>query len=130
MVDVTQLTRIEEALRACDEQLRSAPPSPAVRELRVRQGALARVVRGWAHVPPHDAQVAAMLECALELRALVGRMAARRSTRPPGRGQHARPLHARTTRPPPRREAAVRTTRPPPPASRSDAPPSSGGARD
>jgi hypothetical protein len=136
--DVTQRTVIEDTLRAIDERLRSTAPSPAVRELRVRHGSLHRVVRGWLHVPPHDAQVAAMLECVLELRGQVFRACpaapgtdvppARRSTRPVPRAPaaaRASASQARTTRPPPRRDASMRTTRPPPLPRGSDVPPSS-----
>jgi hypothetical protein len=123
MAVVADITRraIDEALAEAEERLRIATPSPAVRELRVRLGTLSRVVRGWDHVPPHDAQIAAMLECALDLRAVVERAceprepaaSARRASRPP-RTPSARPATARTTRPPPRRDASMRTTRPPP----------------
>jgi hypothetical protein len=128
--DVTRRGVIEDALEEIDEALRSGPPGPAIRELRVRQGALFRVVRGWIHLPPHDAQIAAMLECVLELRAQVLRVSVpsrdppvivRRGSRPPPRSAAARASasQARTTKPPPRRDASMRTTRPPP------APPSS-----
>jgi hypothetical protein len=119
-----------------DERLRASVPGAAVRELRVRHGSLHRVVRGWIHVPPHDAQIAAMLECVLELRGQVARACAppspppkvRRSTRPPPRNSaaaRASATQARTTRPPPRRDASMRTTRPPPVPRPSDVPPSS-----
>jgi len=108
---------IEQYIEELDGRLRAAPPSPAVRELRVRHSTLARVVRSWVHQPPHDAQIAAMLECVLELRTLVQRSCpppapdapvARRTSRPPAR--------YKTTRPPPKRET-TRTTRPPPKSS-------------
>ncbi|HEY3817008.1 MAG TPA: hypothetical protein VGL81_07555 [Polyangiaceae bacterium] len=138
MPDVTQRTVIEETLIEIDERLRTSLPSPAVRELRVRHGSLNRVVRGWLHVPPHDAQISAMLECVLELRGQVARACApafsgepsapaRRSTRPAPRSAanaRASATQARTTRPPPRRDASMRTTRPPPVARSSDVPPS------
>ena len=136
--DVTQRTVIEEALVEIDDALRSAAPGAAVRELRVRHGALHRVVRGWVHLPPHDAQIAAMLECVLELRGQVVKASPparevsamlRKSTRPPPRtsaAARASATQARTTRPPPRRDASMRTTRPPPLARRSsEVPPSS-----
>ena len=136
--DVTQRTVIEEALVEIDEALRAGAPSAAIRELRVRHGALHRVVRGWTHAPPHDAQIAAMLECVLELRGQVVRASpparevsamVRKSTRPPPRSSaaaRASASQARTTRPPPRRDASMRTTRPPPvPRRASDGPPSS-----
>jgi len=136
--DVTQRTLIADTLLEIDERLRTSQPSPAVRELRMRHGSLNRVVRGWLHVPPHDAQIAAMLECVLELRGQVARTcaspfgveasaAARRSTRPPARSPataRASATQQRTTRPPPRRDPSMRTTRPPPVARSSDVPPS------
>ncbi|MGD0524138.1 MAG: hypothetical protein ABSE49_03275 [Polyangiaceae bacterium] len=139
MPDVTQRTMIEDVLAEIDERLRRSNPGAAVRELRVRHGSLYRVVRGWIHVPPHDAQIAAMLECVLELRGQVLRAcgpttpgepspAVRRSTRPPPRSAaaaRASAAQARTTRPPPRRDASARTTRPPPVLRPSDVPPSS-----
>lgn len=137
MPDVTQRTLIEDTLIEIDEHLRTSVPSPAARELRVRHASLYRVVRGWIHVPPHDAQIAAMLECVLELRGQVARACAppfsgeasalvRRSSRPPPRSASAARASAsqsRTTRPAPRRDASMRTTRPP--ARPSEAPPSS-----
>ncbi|HEX8796412.1 MAG TPA: hypothetical protein VF765_35920 [Polyangiaceae bacterium] len=114
MADVTQRSVIEQHIEELDTWLRAATPSPAVRELRVRHMTLARVVRAWVHQPPHDAQIAAMLECVLELRTQVQRScpppppdapAPRHASRPPAR--------YRTTRPPPRRDG-IRTTRPPP----------------
>jgi hypothetical protein len=136
--DVTQRTVIEDALTEIDERLRTSAPSPAVRELRVRHGSLHRVVRGWIHAPPHDAQIAAMLECVLELRGQMARACAaplageassmvRWTTRPPPRSAaaaRASATQARTTRPPPRRDASSRTTRPPAAARAPDAPPS------
>jgi hypothetical protein len=127
--EVTQRTVIEQALDEVDAALRSASPSPAVRELRVRHLMLRRVVQGWAHAVPHDPQIAAMLECALDLQGQVLRVCAaspappavapRIPSRPPSlraipaRPLPARPTHAMTTRPPPRRDAQMRTTRPP-----------------
>jgi hypothetical protein len=132
VADVTRRTQIDEALAEADAHLCAAIPGPAVRELRVRLGMLTRVVRGWVNVAPHDAQVAAMLECALDLLAMVQRACplaeaappSRRSSRPASRPQSLRPAHARTTRPAPRREASLRTTRPPPRRA-PDGPPSS-----
>src|SRR5579883_1489045 len=128
MAGLDQLPAIEQVLTETEALLRAATPSPAVRELRVRQGMLLRVVRGWIHIPPHDAQIAAMLECVLDLRASVVRTCAatdgslasvaRRTTRPAMARVTARPAQTRTTRPPPRREA-TRTTRPPPRRERS-----------
>lgn len=115
MADVTQRSLIEQHIDELDGWLRAATPSPAVRELRVRHSALARVVRGWVHVPPHEAQIAAMLECVLELRAQVVRSCPRPPPDAPGprrRTSHP-PARFKTTRPPPARET-TRTTRPPP----------------
>jgi hypothetical protein len=124
------MARIDRTLLEIDEALRSAPPGPAARELRVRLGGLSRVVRGWVHVPPHDTQVSAMLECVLELRGQVARacgavspVVSRRSSRPP----KALVPAVRTTRPPPRRDTSTRTTRPPPTKGGSQGPPSSRG---
>ena len=108
VLGVTQRKVIEDDLLEIDARLRAAAPGPALRELRVRHGALSRVVMSWSNVGPHDAQIAAMLECVLELRTLVLRAC--------GPGEAGKSMQVRTTRPPPRRAAAAaaRTTRPPP----------------
>ena len=69
MADVTPRAVIEETLEEIDARLREGAPGAAMREVRVRHDGLSRVVRRWVHVPPHSAQVSAMLECVLELRA-------------------------------------------------------------
>jgi hypothetical protein len=122
--DVLARTVIDDALNEIEALLRGVPPSPAIRELRVRHAGLSRVVRGWVHVPAHEAQLAAMLDCVLELHSQVLRASVLRD--PPSRlsGTHPSAPHIRTTRPPPRRDPSMRTTRPPP-ACLSDAPPSS-----
>jgi hypothetical protein len=128
--DNPMLAAVEFALFECGEWLRSATPSPSVREFRLRHGALVRVVGGWHAHPPHAAQVAAMLECAQELHAVVARArrsssfeASRVGSRPPARKSTAmkRPVQP-TSRPPARRDPKTLTTRPPPK-------PAPGGAR-
>jgi hypothetical protein len=87
VADPRQLALIDETLGECEGILRGVVASPASRELRVRHATLQRVVRGWVHIPPHDAQLAAMLECVLELRGQVGRLTPARvmmgAARPP-----------------------------------------------
>ena len=126
---------IEQAIAELDEILRAAPSGPAVRELRVRHGALARVVRSWGHPGPHAAQLGAMQECMIELRSAVHKACPPRlrgassptvpspQTRPTARSLPAK--HMKTTRPPPRRASANRSTRPPPRKAGSGTPPSS-----
>jgi hypothetical protein len=126
---------VEQTILEIDELLRAAPPGAAVRELRVRHGALARVVRGWSVAGPHAAQLGAMQECLLELRAAVlkacpARPQARGASHPPHPALRptARALpakHMKTTRPPPRRVSASRSTRPPARRSQGSVPPSS-----
>ena len=121
---------IETTLAELDEVLRAASPGVAVRELRVRHAALARVVRGWALAEPYTAQLAAMRECVAELRDAVKkacpqgpREAAAGSggaSRPPARPtRRAIPVKSpmKSSGPPPRRSsggAGLTTTRPPP----------------
>jgi len=119
---------IEEAIAEIDEILRTAAPSPAVRELRVRHGSLARVVHGWGDTGPHAAQLTAMQECMVELRVAVlkacpprPRETAAAPAAPAAPAPQARPTaralpvrHMKTTRPPPRRASKNRSTRPPP----------------
>jgi hypothetical protein len=125
----SKLAAVELTLDECGELLAAAAPSPAVRELRVRHGALARVVAGWRVMPPHSAQLAAMLECALDLRGMVVRACTLPPTRDPttlpGIGPASRPPSRssswprrtasaqRSTLPPPR-DMAMATTKPPP----------------
>ena len=118
---------ISDHLAEIGMRLRASTAGPALRELRVRHGALARVVSSWDHVPPHDAQIAAMLECVLELRGLVLRSCEPAETlRPAGAKAGVRSAQVRTTRPPPRKAAAAMTTRPPPARrAQGSAPPSS-----
>jgi hypothetical protein len=131
MVDDSKQAAIELVLLECDEWLRGLPPSPAVRELRVRVGTLARVVSGWQVHTPHAAQLVAMLECALEIRNLVARACAPAvaDTLPPGAPVDPPVSQARSRPPavrstvwprrglrssrPPSRDAASRSTRPP-----------------
>jgi len=115
---------IEQAIAELDEILRAASSGPAVRELRVRHGALARVVRSWGKPGPHAAQLGAMQECILELRTAVLKACPGRprgASSPTVPSPQARPTarspqvkHMKTTRPPPRRASANRSTRPPP----------------
>jgi hypothetical protein len=116
MIDPSKLAAVELTLDDCGELLDAAAPSPAVRELRVRHGALARVVGGWRVMPPHAAQLAAMLECALELRGMVVRACTLPPTRDPttlpGIGPPSRPPARSSSRP--RRTSAQRSTLPPP----------------
>jgi hypothetical protein len=128
MIDPSKLAGVELTLDECHELLAAAAPSPAVRELRVRHAALARVVGGWRVMPPHSAQLAAMLECALELRGLVVRACAQPSAREPttlpGIGPTSRPPPRSSSWPrrtsaqgatrPPARDMSMKTTRPPP----------------
>jgi hypothetical protein len=128
MIDPSKLAAVELTLDDCSELLADAAPSPAVRELRVRHGALARVVRGWRVMPPHAAQLAAMLECALELRGMVVRACTpptRDPTTLPGIGPTSRPPARSSSRPrrpmsaqrstlPPPRDMSMPTTKPPP----------------
>jgi len=112
---------IEATIAELDDVLQGASPSVAVRELRVRHGALARVVRGWGKLGPHDAQLAAMLECVIELRDAVKKTcpprprdtaaAVAKAARPTARVLAARAY--KTTKPPPRRPA-IKSTKPPP----------------
>jgi hypothetical protein len=132
MIDDSKLVAVELTLLECAEWLRGVAPGPAVRELRVRLVALSRVVSGWRVNPPHSAQMVAMLECALELRALVARVcvpgapdtmpspppdppppSAQPRSRSSGGRSASRPRRVtlRTARPPGR--DAGRTTRPP-----------------
>jgi hypothetical protein len=67
MLDAKHLQQIDETLFESGDWLRAASPGPAVRELRVRHGALVRVVGSWKTAPPHPDQLAAMLECVSEL---------------------------------------------------------------
>jgi hypothetical protein len=123
--DVLARTVIDDALNEIEALLRGVPTSPAIRELRVRHGGLSRVVRGWMQVPAHESQIAAMLDCVLELHGQVLRTCALgHPTSPSPSRTHPSALHIRTTRPPPRRDPSMRTTRPPP-ARHSDTPPSS-----
>jgi hypothetical protein len=135
-MDPSKLAAVELTLNECRDLLAAAPPGPAVRELRVRHGALARVTGGWRVNPPHPAQLAAMLECTMDLRAMVVRvcklpppgepttlpgLGPRHSSRPPPRSSswpRRVPGAQRSTRPPPR-DMSTRTTRPPPPRRRS-----------
>jgi hypothetical protein len=126
---------IEQAIAELDEILREAPSGPAVRELRVRHGALARVVRSWGQPGPHAAQLGAMQECMIELRGAVLKACPVRprgassptvpapKTRPTARSPQVKQM--KTTRPPPRRASASRSTRPPARSTGSGAPPSS-----
>jgi hypothetical protein len=127
VADLQQRQIIEQTILDLDEILRAAPPSPAVRELRVRHGALARVVRGWSDAGPHAAQLGAMQECVLELRAAVLKACPPRqphqALRPTARALPAK--HMKTTRPPPRRVNASRSTRPPARPAPGSVPPSS-----
>jgi len=135
VADPPQRKVIEDTIVEIDEVLRAAAASPAVRELRVRHGALARVVRTWGHPGPHAAQLGAMMECVLELRAAVLKACPARAREASGHGASrppARPTaralpvkHMKTTRPPPRRSAANRSTRPPARAGVGSVPPSS-----
>jgi hypothetical protein len=138
LADPHQRKVIEDTILEIDEVLRAAAASPAVRELRVRHGALARVVRAWGPVgsaAPHAAQLGAMMECVLELRAAALKACPQRAreagghggSRPPARPTaRALPVkHMKTTRPPPRRSAANRSTRPPARARAGSVPPSS-----
>jgi hypothetical protein len=100
-----QLTAMEEMLVVCGERLRFAAPNAAVRELRVRYWALARVVRRWFFSPPHAAQIAAMLECVLELNSRVQQECGCEGRVAVPRAADHRPLHTRTTRPPPPRSS-------------------------
>jgi hypothetical protein len=131
MIDESKLAAVELTLLECGEWLRGVPPGPAVRELRVRLGALTRVVSSWRIHPPHAAQLVAMLECAMELRALVARACApgvsdtlpptapvdpqisQTRSRPPPARSTAWPRRVVRTARPPARDAASRTTRPP-----------------
>jgi hypothetical protein len=127
MVDPSMLVAVELTLNECAELLAAAPPGPAARELRVRHGALSRVVGGWRVNPPHLAQLSAMLECTMELRAMVVRLCEplpqrdpatlpglgpRTSSRPPR--STTWPRRAQRTTRPPQRDMSTRTTRPPP----------------
>ncbi|MGO9835461.1 MAG: hypothetical protein ACLP1X_14705 [Polyangiaceae bacterium] len=117
MVEGKQLQQIEEALFESGDWLRTAQPGPAVRELRVRYGALLRVVGTWATAPPHADQLAAMLECVNDLCAAIARTCGpvarnpsklgRRTGRPssPGVRPSARPSARPSGRPGPRQSA-------------------------
>jgi hypothetical protein len=125
-----EIYAIDEALAEAEILLRSVVPGPGIRELLVRHGSLSRVVKGWGAAPPHEAQVAAMLECVTELLGSVKRLCALSPTNRPAfqRLQTARAIAAaRKTNPPPPHHVDPRTrsTRPPPPRRRnSQAPPS------
>jgi hypothetical protein len=128
MVDEPKLSAIERMLAECTDSLRRAAAGPAARELRVRLGALTRVVGGWKSNPPHPAQLVAMLDCAAELRTLAARAGAASMPTPPSIeapfivSPRSRTPSARTTarmrrpvgasRPPPR-DATAKTLRPP-----------------
>ena len=119
MVEGKQLQQIEETLFESGDWLRTAQPGPAVRELRVRYGALVRVVGTWATAPPHPDQLAAMLECVNDLCTVITRTCGpaarnaskpgRRTARPPTPG--ARPAARPSARPSGR--PAVRPSAPP-----------------
>jgi hypothetical protein len=126
-----QIHAIDEALAEADILLRSTAPGPGVRELIVRHGSLARVVKAWGAAPPHEAQVHAMLECANELVSAARRVC---SAAPPFKPSRARMPTARaiaavrkTAAPVPIKNGDPRTrsTRPPPPRRRGSQPPPS-----
>jgi hypothetical protein len=62
---------LEETLTAILETLRARRPSPFTRELLTEAERYQRVISGWIHRAPADAQRAAMFDCVLELRARV-----------------------------------------------------------
>ncbi len=133
---IEQIVAIDEALAEADILLRSMATGPGVRELLVRHGSLSRVVKAWGAAPPHEAQLAAMLECVTELLGSVRRVclvepphrpafqrfqtaravaAARKTSPPPGALRNSDP-RTRSTRPPParRRNSQAPPSQPPP----------------
>jgi hypothetical protein len=126
-----QINAIDEALAEADILLRSTSPGPGVRELIVRHGSLARVVKAWGAAPPHEAQVHAMLECANELVSAARRVCSSSAPLKLSRARMpaAKALAAvRKTAAPQALKSIdprTRSTRPPPPRRRGSQPPSS-----
>lgn len=104
-----RLAILQEAMEEVNDALRTMDASPRVRELRSRAASYERILAGWSYRPPTEAQASAMLECVMELHALVI-APSRRSLRPPAPWNLS--TSRRTSRPPP--SVHTRTTRPPP----------------
>jgi len=63
----TRLNIVDQSLADTLERLREMPPSPRVRELRVKAEGFQRVVAAWSAKPPSEMQRNELLKLALEL---------------------------------------------------------------